>query len=161
MTKQSFERGRPSPGTGGASRHGQPSPGRATGHVNSDDDKWIEQVLDGDMRALVNRAKQIARDELLKDRNDRVTTSQIRNIFGMVKRLEMNREDPAVYQQLILIKPKLAYVAGRHNKISGLKYLHEILGTAIDLVGDDAVRFQNFCRFFEAILAYHKAHGGD
>jgi CRISPR-associated protein Csm2 len=161
MSKQSYERGRPSAGAGGASRHDQSTRGQATGLASSNNDKWIEQVLDGDMRTLVQRALEIARDELLKDRNDRVTTSQIRNIFGMVKRLEMNRDDPAVYQQLILIKPKLAYVAGRHNRISGLKYLHEILGTAIDLVGDDAVRFQNFCRFFEAILAYHKAHGGD
>lgn len=161
MSRQTMETGKPPAGARNPSRPGQaglPQAGRAESGENGN---WIEKILDGDMRTMVNRAEVIARDELLKDRNDKVTTSQIRNIFGMVKRLEMNRDDPAVYQHLILIKPKLAYVAGRHNRISGLKYLRDILGKAIDLVGDDAVRFQNFCRFFEAILAYHKAHGGD
>ena len=161
MTRQSFEKGRPSAGGGGAARQGQPGAGQTAEPGSSGNEKWIEQILDGDMRALVDHAEKIARDELLADRHNKVTTSQIRNIFGMVKRLEMNREDPAAYQQLILIKPKLAYIAGRHDKVSGLKYLRNVLGKAIDLVGVDTVRFQNFCRFFEAILAYHKAHGGN
>jgi CRISPR-associated protein Csm2 len=63
--------------------------------------------------------------------------------------------------KLILLKPKLAYAVGRNSKVKGLEILRDILGSAIDLVAEKKEpRFQNFCRFFEAILAYHKAEGG-
>ena len=41
----------------------------------------------------------------------------------------------------------------------GMKVMSELLSSAIDLVGQDRNRFQNFVDFFEAILAYHTAAG--
>ena len=42
-----------------------------------------------------------------------LTTSQIRNIYGMVKQMEMRGFDP---NEFVLLKPKLAYAAARANK---------------------------------------------
>ena len=119
----------------------------------------LAKILDGDAQLLVKTAEKIARNELLRG-SAKVSTSQIRNIFGTVKKLEMkSSEDPI--PELVLLKPKLAYVAGRHDKIDGLKCLRDVLSRAIDLVAEKKERFPNFCKFFEAILAYHKAEGGN
>lgn len=126
-------------------------------------------ILDGDdPQKLVRIAEEIARDRLIRRRNqDRidertsVSTSQIRNIFGTVKSLEAKGEPNAeVISKLVLLKPKLAYAAGRHKDVPGMKDLQAILSDAIDLVFENKDRFGMFCGFFEAILAYHKAHGG-
>lgn len=103
---------------------------------------------------------------------DDVTTSQVRNVFGVVRALQLRwREDTSadeaqkVYRQVVLLRPKLAYQAKRDNK-PGFRELEKILGTAIDEIGKastDAERYQRFRRFvefFEAILAYHTAAGG-
>ncbi|MGI6460887.1 MAG: type III-A CRISPR-associated protein Csm2 [Candidatus Hydrogenedentales bacterium] len=90
-----------------------------------------------------------------------VTTSQIRNIFGSVKKLEMSGD--LDLPQLLLLKPKIAYARQRTR---GLAPLADQLTSAIDAVdaaSDPAgkqERFQRFCQGFEAILAYHRAHGG-
>lgn len=89
-----------------------------------------------------------------------VTTSQIRNIYGTVKKLEMTSglDLPAV----LLLKPRIAY-ASQRNK---LDILANVITRAIDAVNDGKTndekqeRFQRFCKGFEAILAYHRAAGG-
>lgn len=92
----------------------------------------------------------------LKD--ERLSTSQIRNIFGYVKQLEYDfKED-----KFLLLKPKLAYTAAKANTL-GAKALREVLTASIDeLRGseDKKAKFERFVNFFEAILAYHKAAGG-
>jgi CRISPR-associated protein Csm2 len=117
-------------------------------------------ILDGNAQRLVQVAESIAKNDLLTGRNS-VTTSQIRNIFGTVKTLETKgRADETIINQLVLVKPKLAYISGRNREVTGLAVLRDVLSEAIDLVYDKHDRFENFCKFFEAILAYHKAHGG-
>ncbi len=118
--------------------------------------------MDGrDPQKLVTIAEEIAIAITSGPPNQRVTTSQIRNIFGTVKNLESKGVvTEEVISKLVLLKPKLAYASGRHD-IQALKYLAGILSNAIDLVyAQREKRFENFCKFFEAILAYHKAHGG-
>lgn len=83
-------------------------------------------------------------------------TSQIRKIYGAVKKIQMS--DDFQRKDLVMLKPKLAYAAARNDAVSDLK---DALTQAIDRVGDDRERFQNFVDFFEATLAYHKAAGGD
>jgi CRISPR-associated protein Csm2 len=100
-----------------------------------------------------------------------VSTSQIRNIFGTSKQIEMRVNEDNVqdeYNKLLLLKPKMAYANGRFNKtfgggrakIPGFIILIDCLSYAIDQVKADYNRMQNFFHFFEAILAYHKAEGG-
>lgn len=85
-----------------------------------------------------------------------LTTSQIRNVYGMVKKMEMRGFDA---NEFVLLKPKLAYAAARANK-AGARELRDVLSWAIEAVGSDQTRFARFVDFFEAILAYHKAAGG-
>ncbi len=89
-------------------------------------------------------------------RNGQLTTSQIRNIYGMVKRMEMQQFDP---HEFMLLKPKLAYAAKR-ARARGAEDLKTVLSWAIDEVGTDGQRFSRFVDLFEAILAYHVAAGG-
>ncbi len=82
-------------------------------------------------------------------------TNQIRKVYGAVKKIQMS--DEFRRNDLIMLKPKLAYAAARNRGVTPLK---EALTQAIDKVGDDPQRFKNFVDFFEATLAYHKVHGG-
>jgi CRISPR-associated protein Csm2 len=86
----------------------------------------------------------------------RLTTSQIRNVYGHVKRMQMRGFDP---NEFVLLKPKLAYAAARANT-AGATLLKDVLSQAVDEVGSDEANFERFVDFFEAILAYHKAAGG-
>jgi CRISPR-associated protein Csm2 len=111
-------------------------------------------------------AKQMVQyaDNLAQEIHKDVSTSQIRNIYGTVKKLEMqNKFDNKAYRQLLLLKPKLAYARGRADskKRACFEKLENALGVAIDAVDvNQPETFKRFCNFFEAILAYHKAHGG-
>ena len=87
-----------------------------------------------------------------------LTTSQIRNIYGAVKKMQMKGGELDTHK-LLMLKPKLAYAAKRHG--GGVDTLKEVLTQAIDLVGNDSKKFNRFVDFFEAILAYHKFYGGN
>lgn len=116
-------------------------------------DPEFEQIMAGDAKKLVEVAERLGQNFA-----DDLSTSQIRNVFGEVKRLQMKGFDEQAARELILLKPKLAYQAGRHR--GKVEDLSKVLSKAIDRVGSDAQRFEHFVDFFEAILAYHKAYGG-
>jgi len=111
-----------------------------------------------------------------------LSTSQIRNIFGAVRQIEMmwtpsadqdsdkqalaiskpsanpdSDKQAQAIRKLILLKPKLAYQAERHEPV---KPLEAVLRQAIDQVQGKRENFVRFVEFFEAILAYHTAFGG-
>ena len=92
-----------------------------------------------------------------------LTTSQLRNFFGEVRRIQMQREFK--FSDFLLLKPKLAYAAQRKSG-AGVKELKLVLDLAHDAVTNTKdvlemkVRFERFVSFLEAILAYHKGHGG-
>ena len=104
-------------------------------------------------------------------KNKGLTTSQIRAIFGEVRQIEAQWQMGAeqrkkAERRLILLKPKMAYRA-RKERGPAVRELVDVLSPAIDLVireKDEQRRSENFTRFvefFEAILAYHKAFGGN
>ena len=126
-------------------------------------------IKDGDAKKTVEVAEDLG--NALANRY-RLSTNQIRNIFGTVRRIEMSwpdkegdlDEDQAhaaqqARRELQLLKPKMAYQAKRERG-QGVKTLTDILTDAIDMIEGDRTRFQNFVDFFEATLAYHKAKGG-
>jgi CRISPR-associated protein Csm2 len=116
----------------------------------------IDEIIDGNTVKLVEVAEGLGRllgEEL--DEAQRLTTSQIRSVYGMVKRMEGRAFDQG---EFLLLKPKLAYAA--RKDVRGLRILRDVLTWAIDSVGDNGDKFPQFVRFFEAILAYHQAEGG-
>ena len=88
-------------------------------------------------------------------RGKTISTTQIRGIFNEVKRLSDKFESSK--KDLNLLRPKLAYQKGRFEV---LEPLTSILIELIKKVKDDQT-LKGFKEFFEAILAYHKAFGGD
>ena len=101
--------------------------------------------------ALVNAAEDLGK----RLERRQLKTAQIRKVYGAVKKIQMS--DEFRRNDLIMLKPKLAYAAARNDAVTDLK---DALTQAIDKVGDDPHRFKNFVDFFEATLAYHKAAGG-
>lgn len=108
-------------------------------------------VIEEGGESLVNAAENLG--NMLESR--RLKTSQIRKVYGAVKKIQMS--DDFKRNDLIMLKPKLAYAAARNHEVTDLK---DALTQAIDRVGDDPVKFKNFVDFFEATLAYHRAAGG-
>ena len=111
-----------------------------------------KRVITDGGETLVKEAAQLG-ERLARN----LTTSQIRNIYGAVKKMQMKGELDT--HKLLMLKPKLAYAAKRHG--GGVNTLKEVLTQAIDLVENDSRKFDRFVDFFEAILAYHKFHGGN
>ncbi|MCB0165233.1 MAG: type III-A CRISPR-associated protein Csm2 [Anaerolineae bacterium] len=125
----------------------------------------LEKIIQTDdgTELLVTYAEKIG--EALADRDAPLSTSQIRAIFGEVRRIEGDWQVDKVRanRSLILLKPKMAYRAKKEEKKynKSVGNLTEVLRDSIDLVNANDKNFTRFVDFFEAILAYHKAHGGN
>ena len=90
-----------------------------------------------------------------------LSTSQIRNIYGELKRIQMKgfaNEKTA----FILLKPKMAYATAKSKSLKPLKDVFNEAFDAIDTSNNEKgeKHFENLMDFMEAVLAYHKAYGG-
>ena len=112
--------------------------------------KLPDRVIEEGGEPLVEAAEKLG-EKLARN----LKTSQIRKVYGAVKKIQMS--DEFHRNDLVMLKPKLAYAAARNNAVIDLK---DALTQAIDQVGNDPKKFKNFVDFFEAILAYHRAAGG-
>ena len=89
-----------------------------------------------------------------------MSTSQLRNFFGEVRRIQSNLKEnkPAFY----MLRPKLAYAVararGKENKIYRFK---EVVDNILLNINPEPTEFNNFVNFLEAIVAYHKVNGGE
>lgn len=137
----------------------QTGPQRNRQAVSQEDLRKIIAGEDGS-QTLVKRAEELGKQLVV----ERLKSSQIRAIFDEVRQIEslwLQNEKTALHK-VYLLKPKLAYRAARSSE--GVPTLKEVLTSAIDIVveapAEAKERFRRFTEFFEAILAYHKAHGG-
>ena len=139
----------------------------------------MARISQADLKAVITKSD-ASSTKLLVDhaedlgsrlKNANLTTSQIRALFGEVRQIQAQlslgeQERDRALRKLILLKPKMAYRA-RRERGRGVEELTSVLDPAIDLVvggSDQELQEQNFQRFvdfFEAILAYHKAAGGN
>jgi CRISPR-associated protein Csm2 len=134
------------------------------------DKQWIKESIPE------NALNQISDFSLYLTKNGRsefrgeLKTSQIRKFYGEVKRIQTNgiEKNKDAFKML---KPKLAYAVGRQSRQDKEKVdrFYQTISQAIDAVEIDKVtdskelnhRFKNFVNLFEAIVAYHKYHGGE
>ncbi len=129
-------------------------------------DTDLEKIIQQDEGAelLVKCANEIGESLAKQPKHKQLSTSQIRAIFGEVRRIEGEWKNPEraklAARQLTLLKPKMAYRAKKEKNVS-VQNLVDVLSPAIDLVDKNQENFTRFVDFFEAILAYHKAHGGN
>lgn len=110
----------------------------------------MSEIIEHGGEPLVTAAERLGK-QLARN----LKTAQIRKVYSAVKKIQMNNEFNR--NELIMLKPKLAYAAARNRDIEKLK---DALSDAINHV-DSKNKFKNFVDFFEAILAYHKASGGE
>ncbi len=109
---------------------------------------------------LVGRANEVGR-ELGRD----MSTSQIRNFLDEVNRIDAEtkgKEAEFDSSRVILLKPLLAYAAGRESnrgKQAVLKDFTSLFSAAADRTRS-AQDFKRFVDFTRAVVAYHRFHGG-
>ena len=103
----------------------------------------------------------------------KITKSQIRKFLAAVNTLTNKVEDyraknggakelsPALGEQVKYLKVKFAYQAGR-ERTGTVRELGEKgkIKERIDRIGLSVERYERFARFIEALVAYHKFHGG-
>ncbi len=119
--------------------------------------KLPPNVIEDGGQPLVTAAEDLG--QALQKRG--LKTNQIRKVYSAVKKIQMSKEFRQ--NELIMLKPKLAYTAARHPEVTRLK---DALIQAIDQVCDSSDerkldRFKNFVDFFEATLAYYRAAGSN
>lgn len=88
---------------------------------------------------------------------NRLTTSQIRNVYGELKRIQQKGFEKEK-TSFLLLRPKMAY-ADKRNENDGLRMLKRVFDKAAVEVKTE-VQYNNLVNAMEAILAYHKAFGG-
>ena len=129
---------------------------------------WISQEIDKDFVDFAEKVgKKLASpndNPIPKKDSDRLTTSQIRNIYGEIKRIELGgyKNNKTAF---LLLKPKMQYNAAR-NKCIGIKLFSEVFDKCYDAVvnADEESKeraFQNMCQAMEAIVAFHRGNGGE
>jgi len=102
----------------------------------------------------------------LADRREGIKTNQVRNIFSTVLALRTKLKTEKgfteeIHNDLVLIKPKLAYAAGRQRNVRPLYELLSLGITAAVNSTDQVKGLENFIQLVESIVAYHKFHGGN
>lgn len=106
-----------------------------------------------------------------KDLSDNeVKTNQIRNVYGAITKIRQDFEVAkkensfpegenykAIEMDLILLKPKVAYAAGRDKKVRKAFYpLIEEAVTKVQSSTNKDKAVQNFIYLMESVVAYHK-----
>jgi len=111
-------------------------------------------------RDIVKSAERNARQYV----SDGVKTHQLRNFFSAIEKMRKTFNDSGEFEKieadLHLLKPKLAYAAGRQPNSVGRSFYSDMI-TAIDAVVGEGVEdnkeaTKNFFAYIESILAYHK-----
>lgn len=108
-------------------------------------------MIQNDAAELNKYADELARYYTAGRESEKLTTSQIRNVLDEIQK--MKEYDS---YKLQLLRPKLAYAAGRHR--GKVKEFRDLMEELIKLTNKE--NFKIFKYFIEAIVAYHRYHGG-
>lgn len=131
-----------------------------TEHKNIPDIGAYKTELSDLKKVTMERLVEIA-DKVGSNISKTVKMNQIRRFLDGARKVEaeMNRTDQfdQVKDQIVLLRPKLAYAAGRHGDV---KPLAELLDAAVKSAAQNRENFMKFLRFMEGIIAYHRFYGG-
>ncbi len=151
--RQNFGGGRPNKPFNNGGGYGQPPRKDVPDWVENEfQSSWISDKIDSDFITYAEKAGKELKELKL-------SSSQIRNIYGEMKRIQLG-DFGKLKTSFLLLKPKLAYNVGRISDNAGLKVFQKIFDMCYQHVGDDSKKFGNFCSVIEAIIAYHRSFGG-
>lgn len=95
-----------------------------------------------------------------------LTTSKIRNLLSMTSALytdaQQQREDKLsteMQSRVRYLRMRVAYEAGRDQTVKSFVVKAELL-EQLSAIRDDRKKLLLFCRYMEALVAYHRFHGG-
>lgn len=96
-----------------------------------------------------------------------LTTTQIRNILAMVSEIynevlheEGDKLTEKTQERIQYLKLHVVYSCGREKEVR--KFVDEAkIINMIDSVGDNKNQFLLFCKYMEALVAYHRYKGGN
>jgi CRISPR-associated protein Csm2 len=96
----------------------------------------------------------------------KIKTNQIRNFFAAILSIKNKVATMEVFNfetietDIYLLKPKIAYAAGRKNEVEPFKNFIDELVAALIKSTDKEKATQNFFNIIESVVAYHKFYGG-
>ena len=136
--------------------NGKSAPPKVEGIFKKDfKEEWIRVALD---RPAIDFAQELGRQL----QADKLTTTQIRNFFGEVKRI-LSRGFGQEKAAFLLLLPKLHYAAKRAGS-KGADLFRDVFDKAHRAIEADSEsggeQYERFVQFLEATLAYHRAAGG-
>ncbi|TKK65854.1 type III-A CRISPR-associated protein Csm2 [Ilyomonas limi] len=124
---------------------------------------WVRNEIDKETISFADEFGGFIAGKAPNNKNEALTTSQIRIAFGELRKIQMNgfNEEKTSF---LMLKAKLAYAVKRHDKI-GLTEFYNLFSKAYNEVDTKNVeagtkQFDNLLQIIEAVLAYHKYHGG-
>ncbi len=117
------------------------------------DTEKIKKILAGDMKILNDYANELGKHFAEGREREALSTSQIRSVLDEIQKMP---EKPFNPNKLQLLRPKLAYAAGRHK--GKVLEFQKLLDWTIQQTNEN--NLNNFRYFVEAIVAYHRYHGG-
>lgn len=97
-----------------------------------------------------------------------IKTNQIRNFFAAILSIK-NKVDAStekfdfdkIKTDFILLKPKIAYAAGRKNEVKPFKeFIDELVDALMQSDNSTDKATKNFFTIIESVVAYHKFYGG-
>lgn len=142
----------------GYGRQGSFSAAVSKPHVPLDPDTYVD-TAEGVIKELADRGRLLS-------------TSKIRNLLSMISSLydevrreradKLSKEDQGRIQYIRL---HFAYEAGRESSRGRNSEVKDFVEEAdifahIKDIGDDKERFLLFCRYMEALVAFHRYYGG-
>jgi CRISPR-associated protein Csm2 len=112
-----------------------------------------------------NQVEQIAKQRAQQYHEDGVETSQLRQVFGEIKRAqaefrqhreakESTEHIDETKKMLYLLLPKLTYIAGRHEEMR--EFVDDLRGWIYYVVNGGEEELRAFFELVEAVVAYHK-----
>lgn len=118
------------------------------------------ETLDNKTGEAIKRAENAARDW-----GKNIRTNQIRNFFSGIIRIKQayeksNKQWEKIEPQVQLLKPALAYAAGRQKAVKPFKDFIEPEIDALLKSSDKNKALENFFVLIESFIAYHKFYGG-
>lgn len=118
-------------------------------------------------QALHDEAKKLAEIFVTKDR---LKTNQLRNVFSAIEKMrslykrklrlkpeERSEIEERLNMELILLKPKLAYAAGRQRSVryNFFPFIRDAVDAVVQSEDKDKA-YSNFFALIEIVVSYHK-----
>lgn len=141
--------------------NGQKTTAPAAVRLSTEDKADIRKIILEDESAEVLVRFADAKADVMA--GEGLSTSQLRNLFGEFRKIEAfwEKDKAASKRRLQLLLPKLAYQQKREEKTARFcDIMTEAIKDIFTPGADIDKGFRNCMNLMEAIVAYHKYHGG-